>query len=133
MSGLCVAVFLADGAGALEASALLLLGPGAVERYWSCSLSLSIASTTNLKDQEQPLLSCRDFFHTMANYFDFIIVGGGTAGNTVAGRLAENPNVRVLIIEAGVGNPSEIEEITTPSMAMDLANTTGLQDHDDQA
>ena len=33
--------------------------------------------------------------------FDFIVVGGGTAGCTVAGRLAENPKVSVLVIEAG--------------------------------
>ncbi|RFU35944.1 hypothetical protein B7463_g415, partial [Scytalidium lignicola] len=52
--------------------------------------------------------------------FDFIVVGGGTAGNAVAGRLAENPNVRVLVIEAGVGNPHEIEDITTPAKAFDL-------------
>jgi choline dehydrogenase len=56
-------------------------------------------------------------------HFDFIVVGGGTAGNTVAGRLAENPNVTVLVVEAGVGNSHEIEEITTPSMAMDLRNS----------
>ncbi|KAG0207398.1 hypothetical protein BGX28_001337 [Mortierella sp. GBA30] len=56
----------------------------------------------------------------MVAHFDFIVVGGGTAGNTVAGRLAENPNVRVLIVEAGVANPAEIEEITTPSKAMSL-------------
>ena len=36
--------------------------------------------------------------------FDFIIVGGGTAGNVVAGRLAENPNAKILIVEAGVGH-----------------------------
>lgn len=35
--------------------------------------------------------------------FDFIVVGGGTAGNVVAGRLAENPNVSILVIEAGPG------------------------------
>ncbi|KAH6699685.1 hypothetical protein BKA61DRAFT_213594 [Leptodontidium sp. MPI-SDFR-AT-0119] len=56
-------------------------------------------------------------------HFDFVVVGGGTAGNTVAGRLAENPHVTVLVIEAGVGNSHEIEEITTPSMAMDLRNS----------
>ena len=38
-------------------------------------------------------------------HFDFIVVGGGTAGNTVAGRLAENPRVKILVVEAGVGNP----------------------------
>jgi choline dehydrogenase len=35
--------------------------------------------------------------------FDFIVVGGGTAGNVVAGRLAENPNMSILVIEAGIG------------------------------
>ncbi|KAF3179691.1 hypothetical protein TWF788_006995 [Orbilia oligospora] len=53
-------------------------------------------------------------------HYDFIIVGGGTAGNVVAGRLADNPNATILIVEAGVGNPQQIEEIMTPSNAMGL-------------
>lgn len=61
--------------------------------------------------------------------FDFIVVGGkwhsttvllglmgwrltlstgGTAGNVVAGRLAENPKVSILVIEAGRGYASHL-------------------------
>lgn len=54
------------------------------------------------------------------SHFDFVVVGGGTAGNVVAGRLAENPNASILIVEAGIGNPEDVAEVTTPSSAMDL-------------
>ncbi len=45
---------------------------------------------------------------------------GGTAGCTVAGRLAENPKVNILVIEAGPHNSNEIDMITTPARAFEL-------------
>ena len=33
--------------------------------------------------------------------FDYVIVGGGSAGSTLAGRLSANPSMRVCLIEAG--------------------------------
>lgn len=47
--------------------------------------------------------------------FDYVVVGGGTAGCVVAARLTENPNVKVGILEAG-SNRMDDPQISTPSM-----------------
>ncbi|KAG9237169.1 hypothetical protein BJ875DRAFT_481595 [Amylocarpus encephaloides] len=67
--------------------------------------------------------------------FDYVVIGGGTSGLVVAARLTEDPNVRVLVLEAGenqLANPM----INIPAMwtailgsEMDYAFKTIPQDH----
>ncbi|MDH3039079.1 GMC family oxidoreductase N-terminal domain-containing protein [Streptomyces sp. TRM75561] len=42
------------------------------------------------------------------NYFDYVIVGAGSAGCVVAARLTEDSNVRVLLLEAGGEDTSDL-------------------------
>ncbi|PSK33593.1 hypothetical protein B9Z65_7480 [Elsinoe australis] len=55
--------------------------------------------------------------------YDFIVVGGGTAGCCIAGRLAENPNVSILVIEAGADNPMDHDKIRIPGAGFGLIET----------
>lgn len=49
-----------------------------------------------------PALCSIDEF--LEHEYDFIVVGGGTAGLVVAARLTENANIKVGVLEAGPAN-----------------------------
>lgn len=70
----------------------------------------------------------------MAQGFDYVIVGGGSAGCVLAARLSENPSVRVCLVEAGgrdtnplIHVPVGFAKMTTGPMTWGL--TTAPQRH----
>jgi choline dehydrogenase-like flavoprotein len=49
---------------------------------------------------------------------DYIVVGGGSGGCAVAGRLTEDPNIRVTVLEAGGRGDSQVVKIPLGGIAM---------------
>src|SRR5258708_5261881 len=54
----------------------------------------------------------------MSTMFDYIVVGGGSGGCVIAGRLTEDPGVTVCVLEAGGGGNSAVVNIPAGTVAM---------------
>lgn len=50
--------------------------------------------------------------------FDYVIVGGGSAGSVLAARLSEDPDIRVCLLEAGGGGKSALVRVPALGAAM---------------
>lgn len=58
----------------------------------------------------------------MSSSYDFVIIGGGTAGLVVATRLSEIPHFKVLVLEAGTDHSEDLR-VKAPALYTTLLGT----------
>ncbi|EME38474.1 hypothetical protein DOTSEDRAFT_57548 [Dothistroma septosporum NZE10] len=68
------------------------------------------------------LLAATVLSTALADSADYVIVGGGTAGLTIAARLSENPSITVAVIEAGEDRSEDIEDWNYHTTEQEHAN-----------
>lgn len=103
------------GASSLIASTFGILGSG----LWMIPLLLGTISYYRY-DRVDPESRPIDTKNLLPEY-DYVIIGGGSAGAVVANRLTENPKVSVLLLEAGP-DENEITDVPSLSAYLQLSN-----------
>lgn len=79
-------------------------------KYW-CGSQYAILIRTLLRFFTAIAL-LQQFDMMTAKEYEYIIVGGGTAGLVVANRLSADPDVRVLVLEAGEDKLTDPRSLT---------------------
>lgn len=66
---------------------------------------------------------CSTILSQMSTEYDYVIIGGGTAGLVVAARLSEDASKKVAVIEAGSNRKGD-PRIDIPGLALSLYEDT---------
>ncbi|CAO1620112.1 unnamed protein product [Parajaminaea phylloscopi] len=89
------------------------------------TLASLLTSTALARDHQAPA-SVLDTWSKARDVVDYVIVGGGTAGLALAGRLDEDKDVTVLVLESGHGGYAQDAQIRQPN-TVDYSSLAGSE------